>query len=95
MSAVLSKAATRAYYEAQAADGGATLNVSDEAREMARLVQEPDTTAADLAYSAELVARVNAEAHDATRMPGWFWFLAPLAFVGTVAASAVWPWSWA
>ena len=89
MSAALSKAATRAHYEAQAADSF-TVNISDEAREMARLAQEP-TTAADMAYSAELVARVEADAEAATCMPGWFWFWAPIVFVGTVAASAVWP----
>lgn len=51
--------------------------------------------AADLAYSHELVRRVHAEADEATRMPGWFWLLAPVTFVFSVAAAAVWPWSWA
>lgn len=32
------------------------------------------------------------EAADATRLPGWFWLAAPVVFVATVAASAVWPW---
>ena len=46
-----------------------------------------------LAYSQELVDRVNAEAADAT----WWWF--PYAAVAVVvlaiAASAVWPWGFA
>lgn len=53
------------------------------------------TNAADMAYSAELVRRVQAEADEAIRMPGWFWFLAPLVFVGAIAVSAVLPWGFA
>ncbi|MBK9363035.1 MAG: hypothetical protein IPM99_18975 [Rubrivivax sp.] len=44
-----------------------------------------------LDYSAELVARVHAEADAATRMPWWFWEAAIAVFVGAIAASAVWP----
>ena len=89
MSAALSKAATRAHYEAQAADSF-TVNISDEAREMARLAQEP-TTAADMAYSAELVRREEADAEESLALPWWFWEAAAVVFVGTIAISAVWP----
>ncbi len=44
-----------------------------------------------LAYSADLVARVHAEAEDATRLPEWFWEAAAVVFVLTIAASDVWP----
>ena len=50
-----------------------------------------DTTDADMAYSAELVARVQAEADAATALPWWFWEAAAVVFVGTLAISAVWP----
>lgn len=44
-----------------------------------------------LAYSAQLVARVHAEAEEATRLPWWFWEAALAVFVLTIAASAAWP----
>lgn len=50
-----------------------------------------DPAAAGLAYSAELVARVEREAAAAVRMPWWFWEAAIAVFVGAIAASAVWP----
>ena len=51
----------------------------------------PDTTAADMAYSAELVARVEADAEQSLALPWWFWEAAAVVFVGTIALSAVWP----
>lgn len=50
-----------------------------------------DTTAADMAYNAELVARVEAEAAEAIALPWWFWEAAAVVFVATVAISAVFP----
>ena len=44
-----------------------------------------------LDYSAELVARVHAEAADATRLPWWFWEAAVAVLVLTLALSAAWP----
>lgn len=37
---------------------------------------------------------IEAEAAEAARMPGWFWFIGPIVFVLAVAASAAWPWRW-
>lgn len=51
-----------------------------------------DPAAEGLAYSAELVDRVTAEAADATRYPRFFWVAAALVVLGAIAASAVWPW---
>lgn len=75
MSTSLSKADTRAYYEAQAAEACST----------------PDTVPADMAYSAEVVARVEAEAAEAIALPWWFWEAAAVVFVATIAISAVFP----
>lgn len=38
-------------------------------------------------------AAVQARADMA--MPRWFWHLAPVALVGAIALSAVWPWGFA
>lgn len=48
-----------------------------------------DPAADGLQYSAELVARVQAEADHAA--PWWFWEAAVAAFILAIAASAVWP----
>lgn len=44
-----------------------------------------------LSYSAELVARVHAEAADATRLPWWFWEAGLAVVILAIAASAAWP----
>ena len=52
-------------------------------------------TVNDLLYSRELVERVEREARGATALPWWFYEVAAIIFVITVAASAAWPWGWA
>lgn len=44
-----------------------------------------------LAYSAELVARVHAEAADATRLPWWFWEAGIAVVAAAILLSAAWP----
>jgi hypothetical protein len=51
----------------------------------------PADVADGLSYSAELVARVHAEAADAVRLPWWFWEAAFAVVVLAIAASAAWP----
>lgn len=50
-----------------------------------------DPAADGLAYSAELVDRVTAEAADATRYPRLFWVAAVLVVLGSIVASRFWP----
>lgn len=50
-----------------------------------------DDVADGLAYSADLVARVHAEAADATRLPWWFWEAGFAVVAGAILLSAIWP----
>lgn len=44
-----------------------------------------------LAYNAELVQRVEREARDAVRLPGWFWEVAAVVIVMVLSVSVAWP----
>lgn len=49
-----------------------------------------DAACAD--YNAELVAKVEADAAEATRLPWWFPEAAVAVFIVTLALSAAFPW---
>lgn len=51
--------------------------------------------ARDTAYNADIVARVEAEADAATRLPWWWPEAAVVVFVATLLISVLWPLGWA
>jgi hypothetical protein len=60
----------------------------EERAALLRAYDEAEATA----YTDEIMARVDAETRDSTRMPWWFWEAAVVAVVLTLALSAAFPW---
>lgn len=59
---------------------------------IAMLVRDPNPPT--IIGGETLEERVQREAADAVRMPGWFSPVAALLFVASIVASAIYPWGW-
>lgn len=69
----------------------ARINIAHLGAEAVSTIPAADDVTDGLAYSADLVARVHAEAADAVRLPWWFWEAGVAVVAGTILLSAVWP----